>query len=324
VAGAGARFNQLSLGSVPRRRSAQRHRQATPLAASWTRTRYGAPTLGTPSCSVGTPPLAPGAGLGGRTAGTCHRPGWTDVSAARHDRAAWQVKLLVDHRERLVAERPWTSNRLGWQLHQLDLTWNRRPGPSQRHSTAWLARAAPRRRPGLYELSGPGRRDWLPDRPARPTRPRALPSCHSVGPEPARVAWWWAADRRQVKLIADSAGVARSPSAPAAPIASACRGWQPAAACRPAPYRDHPAAPARPRQTHDQRRRAQGDATGEAVPAPSGAATPEPSTGTSSRPNNHPPPQPRPGRGATYPEGGPLMYDMVLTRTLAPTDRPRA
>ena len=70
-----------------------------------------------------------------------HRPGWTDVSAARHDRAAWQVKLLVDHRERLVAERPWTSNRLGWQLHQLDLTWEQATRPKPRHSTAWLARA---------------------------------------------------------------------------------------------------------------------------------------------------------------------------------------
>jgi transposase len=60
------------------------------------------------------------------------------ASAARHDRASWQVKLLVDHRERLVAERPWTSNRLGWQPLQLDPIWNRRPAgdPAQASATA--------------------------------------------------------------------------------------------------------------------------------------------------------------------------------------------
>jgi hypothetical protein len=33
-----------------------------------------------------------------------HRPAGTDVSAARHDRASWEVELVVDYRERLVAE----------------------------------------------------------------------------------------------------------------------------------------------------------------------------------------------------------------------------
>jgi hypothetical protein len=42
----------------------------------------------------------------GRTAGTSTAPAGTEVSAARHDRASREVKLLVDHRERLVAERP--------------------------------------------------------------------------------------------------------------------------------------------------------------------------------------------------------------------------
>jgi hypothetical protein len=32
------------------------------------------------------------------------------------------MRLLVDLRKRLVAEPPWTGNRLGWQLHQPDPT----------------------------------------------------------------------------------------------------------------------------------------------------------------------------------------------------------
>ena len=248
------------------------------------------------------------------------------MSAARHDRAScgcWSTTASA-----LVAEHT-PGRATGWagsctsrtQPETGDQT-SRRPGPSHRHSTAWLAQAA--QEVSRSQLSvRPGSARLAPDRPARPTRPRALPSCHSVGPEPARVAWWWDADHRQAKRIADSAGVARSPSAPAAPIASACRGWQPAAACRPAPYRDHPAAPARPRQTYDQRRRAQDHATGDAVPAlqaphrPSRLPAPQeqaqqPSTTTATA-----------WQRSTY-EGGPLMYDMVLARTLAPTDRPRA
>ena len=43
-----------------------------------------------------------------------------DLPTAGHDQASWEVKLLVDHREHLIAERTRTINRLRWHLHQLD------------------------------------------------------------------------------------------------------------------------------------------------------------------------------------------------------------
>jgi transposase len=55
-----------------------------------------------------------------------------DLPTAGHDQASWEVKLLVDHREHLVAERTRTINRLRWHLHQLD--------PDLEHA-AWLASA---------------------------------------------------------------------------------------------------------------------------------------------------------------------------------------
>jgi transposase len=62
---------------------------------------------------------------------------------AQHDQASWEVKLLVDHREHLVAERTRTINRLRWHLHRLnpDLehATHRLPGPSLGRIAAWLA-----------------------------------------------------------------------------------------------------------------------------------------------------------------------------------------
>jgi hypothetical protein len=56
-----------------------------------------------------------------------------NLPTAGHDQASWEVKLLVDHREHLVAERTRTINRLRWHLHQLDPdlepTTRRLPGP---------------------------------------------------------------------------------------------------------------------------------------------------------------------------------------------------
>jgi transposase len=56
------------------------------------------------------------------------------------------VKLLVDHREHLVAERTRTINRLRWHLHRLDPdlehTTRRLPGPGLGRITARLAQAA--------------------------------------------------------------------------------------------------------------------------------------------------------------------------------------
>jgi transposase len=68
------------------------------------------------------------------------------LPVAQHDQASWEVKLLVDHREHLVAERTRTINRLRWHLHQLDpdleRATRRLPGPGLRRITASLAQAA--------------------------------------------------------------------------------------------------------------------------------------------------------------------------------------
>jgi transposase len=69
-----------------------------------------------------------------------------DLPTAGHDQASWEVKLLVDHRQHLVAERTRTINRLRWHLHQLDPdlehTTRRLPGPGLGRISAWLAQAA--------------------------------------------------------------------------------------------------------------------------------------------------------------------------------------
>jgi transposase len=68
------------------------------------------------------------------------------VPVAQHDQASWEVKLLVDHREQLVAERTRAINRLRWHLHRLDPglehATRRLPGPGLRRITARLAQAA--------------------------------------------------------------------------------------------------------------------------------------------------------------------------------------
>jgi transposase len=66
-----------------------------------------------------------------------------DLPTAAHDQASWEVKLLVDHREHLVAERTRAINRLRWHLHQLDPDLEhaarRLPGSSLDQIAAWLA-----------------------------------------------------------------------------------------------------------------------------------------------------------------------------------------
>jgi transposase len=43
-----------------------------------------------------------------------------DLPVAEHDQPSREIKLLVDHREDLVAERTRAQNRLRWHLHELD------------------------------------------------------------------------------------------------------------------------------------------------------------------------------------------------------------
>jgi transposase len=50
-----------------------------------------------------------------------------DLPAAQLDGPARELRLLVDHREDLVAERTRCLNRLRWHLHELDPTWDPKP-----------------------------------------------------------------------------------------------------------------------------------------------------------------------------------------------------
>jgi transposase len=51
----------------------------------------------------------------------------SDLPAAHLDDAAREVRLLVDHREDLVAERTRHINRLRWHLHEIDPAWDPKP-----------------------------------------------------------------------------------------------------------------------------------------------------------------------------------------------------
>jgi transposase len=71
-----------------------------------------------------------------------------NLPTAGHDQPSWEVKLLVDHREHLVAERTRAINRLRWHLHRhqlapdLERAAHRLPGPGLGRISAWLAQAA--------------------------------------------------------------------------------------------------------------------------------------------------------------------------------------
>lgn len=68
-----------------------------------------------------------------------------DLPAAVHDEASREVKLLVDHREDMVATRTRMQNRLRWHLHELDPELDPAARGLDRRCeldrlTAWLAR----------------------------------------------------------------------------------------------------------------------------------------------------------------------------------------
>ena len=122
-----------------------------------------------------------------------------DLPTAGHDQASWEVKLLVDHREHLVAERTRTINRLRWHLHQLDPDLEhaarRLPGPSLDRVTAWLA-GAPVVGSGRH-LPGVDRHDHSADGAHRPAHRAAAPAGRPTGTQPAQPARLRGADRGQ-------------------------------------------------------------------------------------------------------------------------------
>ena len=210
-----------------------------------------------------------------------------NLPVAQHDQASWEVKRLVDHREHLVAERTRHINRLRWHLHQLDpdleRATRRLPGPGLRRIAAWLDQATPQAaspvqvgicRDQVTAISSLTSQVSELDRQLRHRVARLAPTLLGLpGCGPLTAA----------KLIAETAGVARFRS-------EACFAMH--AGVAPVPVssgrtdrhrlsrggnRQLNAALHRiaitqlrlpgPGQAYYQRRRAQGDATGEAVRA---------------------------------------------------------
>jgi transposase len=123
-----------------------------------------------------------------------------DLPTAGHDQPSWEVKLLVDHREHLIAERTRTINRFRWHRHQLDPTWSAPlaaclapPGPGRR-----LAGRRPVVGSGRHR-SGVDGRDWGADGAHRPARRTARPAGRPAGAQPAQPARLRSADRGQAR-----------------------------------------------------------------------------------------------------------------------------
>jgi len=122
-----------------------------------------------------------------------------DLPTAGHDQASWEVKLLVDHREHLIAERTRTINRLRWHLHQLDPDLEhaarRLPGPSLDRVATWLA-GTPVVGSGRH-LPGVDRHDHSANGAHRPAHRAAAPAGRPAGAQSAQPAWLPGADRGQ-------------------------------------------------------------------------------------------------------------------------------
>jgi transposase len=71
-----------------------------------------------------------------------------DLPTAQLDGPSRELRLLVDHREDLVAERTRVINRLRWHLHELDPSWD--PGTRSLNRYVTLASVAER----LWEFEG--------------------------------------------------------------------------------------------------------------------------------------------------------------------------
>jgi hypothetical protein len=136
-----------------------------------------------------------------------------------------------------------------------------RSGPGSQHRLARPGRRRPRLRGAGQDLPGPGHRHPGPHRPDRPAGPSTAPTRRPAGPVPAQPARLRAADRGQAHRRDRWRGPVRlrgrlcharrrrpdpGQLRPHRPPPAVTR-WQPPAECRPAPHRDHPAPPLRPR-----------------------------------------------------------------------------
>ena len=88
-----------------------------------------------------------------------------ELPVARLDGPAREIRLLVDHRDDLVAERTRVINRLRWHLHELDPAWHPPARSLSRAPATHLA--APRR-------SSAASTAWWPGSPAS-----SWPACRS-------------------------------------------------------------------------------------------------------------------------------------------------
>jgi transposase len=138
-----------------------------------------------------------------------------DLPIASHDTVSRELKLLVDRREDLVAQRTSTINRLRMRIHELD--------PAHAPALGSLHRANPRQvltnwlatQPGLLaELA----RDELADIDRLTHAIDALAARigkHTTAAAPALLALPGCGDLTAAKLLAETAGVARFKSEPA-------------------------------------------------------------------------------------------------------------
>jgi transposase len=206
-----------------------------------------------------------------------------NLPTAGHDQASWEGKLLVNHREHLIAERTSAMNRLRWHLHRLD------PRPrAHRPTPPWPIPGSHHRLVGRHPMVGSGRhlpgvdgRNRGADGAHRPTRSR--PSHPGRGTGPNLLSLPGCGVLTAAKLLAETAGVARFRSeacfamhAGVAPIPASSGRTDRHRLCR-GGNRQLNAAIHRIAitqlclaglgQTYYRRRRTQGDSTGDAVRA---------------------------------------------------------
>ena len=113
-----------------------------------------------------------------------------DLPAAQLDGPARELRLLVDHREDLVAERTRCINRLRWHLHELDPTWDpparsltQLQEPRRDRRTGWRLRrdGGSRSRRDRRPRPGPDRSANVRSNARSPARGRPRPNAAHAG-----------------------------------------------------------------------------------------------------------------------------------------------
>ena len=122
-----------------------------------------------------------------------------DLPTACLDGPARTVRLLVDHRDDLVAERTRIINRLRWHLHELDSSWDPRAGSMDRYRTLDAIAARLDEHQGTVAAHRSRSRRALSSVDNRYQRPRARDhrAGHSARAHTAGDVWSGGADRRE-------------------------------------------------------------------------------------------------------------------------------